>query len=241
MNTHMSRLLGVALALVLVAGVGAAPAVAHIANTKEYDTQITAIEPDGLPVSARVVSGDQMQFTNEGDKTLIICGYSPTECEPYAKIEPDGVYVNKNSQAYYANVDSSAYGEIPDHAGKGAPRWQRVQRDVPKFSYHDHRVHWMGTKPPGSVDTTDSARQKITDWTVTFEYDGVPGKVTGSLYYVGGQSWMGRHGEQLITAIAVVLMLGVFVMDALRRRRRRTQIAHDGDAVVEASETSEQA
>lgn len=224
--------------LVIVAAGSISPALAHIANTKEYTTVINGIEPDGLPVEARIVNGDQMQFTNQGDKTLVICGYSPVECEPYVKIEPKAVYVNKNSQAFFANRNANEYGAIPDDAGEGDPEWDKVQRDVPKHAYHDHRVHWMGTKPPGSVDTSDAARQKITDWTVTFEYDGTPGKVTGTVYYIGGQGGLARYGEQVITGGAVLLMLVVFGMDAVRRRRRRTELATTG-SVIEAPEAKD--
>lgn len=199
-------------------------AAAHGAASKDYDTKVLRIEPKGLPIEVRVVGGDRLRIENLGDEELTICGYR-SACEPYVKLGPDGVFENHNSQAYYANLDSKAFGEVPADAGKGAPKWVRVRREPAFFAYHDHRIHWMGgaTLPPG-IDSSDPAPQKVTDAKVSLTYGTTPVVVTARLYYVGGQSFLGRYGEYLLTGIAVLLMLGVFVRDARRRRRARADV-----------------
>ena len=97
-------------------------------------TTINKIEPAGLPIEVKVVNGDQLRVENLGDEELTICGYL-RECEPYAKLGPDGVFVNHNSQAYYANLDTEQYGDVPDDAGQGAPDWQRVRRQPAFYAY----------------------------------------------------------------------------------------------------------
>jgi hypothetical protein len=210
----------VACALVLPASVAA-----HGVASRDYDTKVLGIEPKGLPIEVSVVGGDRLRIENLGDEELTICGYL-SSCEPYVKLGPKGVFENRNSQAYYANLDAQAFGEVPADAGKGAPKWVRVRREPAFFTYHDHRIHWMGgsTLPPG-VDSSDSAPQKVTDAKVALMYGDTPVVVDARLYYVGGQSFVGRYAEYLLTALAVLLMVAVFVRDARRRRRARPSVA----------------
>jgi hypothetical protein len=193
---------------------------AHGGSTRNFRTEILSVTPSDLPVDVRVTSGDELRFENVGDGVLELCGYESTGCKPWARISPDGVFVDHNSEAYYINSDGSQQGAIPSDVGKGAPKFERVRKAPAFYTYHDHRVHWMGgASLPGSVDTSDPAKQKVFDGEVHFRYDGKPGVVKARLYYVGGQSWIGRYGEYLLVGGAVVFMLGFFVVDARRRRR----------------------
>ena len=194
---------------------------AHGVASSDYTTTINSITPKGLPIAAKVVGGDQLRIENLGDQELTICGYLRV-CEPYARLGPKGVDVNKNSQAYYANLDTVNFGTVPDDAGVGAPDWVRVRREPAFFSYHDHRIHWMGGKqlPPG-VDSSSSARQKVADGKIQLLYGSTPVTIETTLYYVGGATWIQRYGEYLLTGAAIVLMLLVFVLDARRRKAAR--------------------
>lgn len=211
----------VAVALLVLAPAGAS---GHGVASADYETKIRSIEPKGLPIEVKIVNGDQLRVENVGDEEVTICGYL-SECEPYARLGADGVFVNENSKAYYANLDTVQYGEVPDDAGEGAPDWQRVRREPAFFTYHDHRIHWMGGKnlPPG-IDPSDSSRQKVQDGKIQLRYGKTPVEITTTTYYVGGASWIERYGEYVLTGVAIVLMLLVFVRDARRRRAARPKV-----------------
>ncbi|MCW2955270.1 MAG: hypothetical protein JWO69_139 [Thermoleophilia bacterium] len=213
----------------LVAGVALlsimpASAIAHGGDDEAYNTVIVDIEPAGMPIDVRSVDGDQLRIENQGDAELVICGYV-SDCEPYVRISPEGVFENRNSKAYFANLDEFEYGDVPEGAGEGAAEWKRVRRAPPFYAYHDHRAHWMSSDslPPG-VDTSDPEPQKINDFTVDLTYDGTPVVVSGYLEYVGGRTWIQRYGEYLLLVGGVLAMLVVFLVDARRRRRRRVEL-----------------
>lgn len=216
----MIRSVVTTLALFAVLLVGATSAWAHGSASRDYRSTVLSVTPEGLPVDVRVVGGDQLRFENQGDKELVVCGYEKSTCEEWVRIGPDGVYVDRDAKSYYANVDRTAYGEVPDDAGKH-PNWQRVRARPPFYAYHDHRVHWMGLSLPPNVDPSDSTPQKVFDAEVAFRYGDTPGVVKTRLEYVGGAPWWRRHLEQLIVGLAVVGMLVVFGRDARRRRRLR--------------------
>jgi hypothetical protein len=202
---------------------GAFPALAaaHGGATKDFRTEILSVTPPDVPVDVRVTSGDELRFENVGDGTLELCGYETSGCVPWVRIGPKGVYVDHNSEAYYINSAGNEQGEVPDSAGKGAPKFTRVRRAPAFYTYHDHRVHWMGgTTLPAGVDKGDPTKQKVFDGEVHFRYDGKDGVVTARLYYVGGKTWIQKYGEYVLVAAGVLFMLGFFVVDARRRRRR---------------------
>lgn len=233
MSTQGRRGCAIALLVLVVALFAPALAAGHGAASEAYDARIDSIEPEGLPIDVRVVEGDQLRIENVGDEELVLCGYkgdAPGGCEQYVRLGPDGVFVDENTNSYYANLDEEQYGDVPDDVGAGGPDWKRVRREPIFYKYHDHRIHWMGsddTLPPG-VDDSDPAEQLVNDFTVDMRYGDTPVQVTGRLLYVGGQRWYERYGELLLTGLAVLVMLVVFVLDA-RRRRRAKRGPDDGD------------
>ncbi|MCW2950585.1 MAG: hypothetical protein JWN41_1598, partial [Thermoleophilia bacterium] len=108
----------VLVAIAFVCAAGATPASAHGVASKQYETVIRGIEPAGLPIEVEIVNGDQLRIENLGDRELVVCGYL-AKCEPYARLGPSGVFVNHNSQAFFANVDTTNFGDVPDDAGQG--------------------------------------------------------------------------------------------------------------------------
>lgn len=208
----------VATACVLVALLAAPVSTrAHGAAERQYRSVITDVEPDGLPIDVRM-KGDQLRVENVGDEELAVCGYTP-RCEPWLRIGPDGVFEDRNSGAWHANLEEDEFGDVPPGVGEGPPEWALVRREPAFHAYHDHRAHWMGRALPPNVDETDPDPQKVTDWTVEFRYGDRPGAVHGRLEYVGGRSWFERYGETVLTGGAVAAMIVVFILDARRRRR----------------------
>lgn len=195
----------------------------HAEAQEQYRTRVLEVAPEGVPVEVSV-DGDEIRFENHGEKDLVICGYESEQCEAWVRIGPDGVFEDRNSRAFYANAEDDAFGKIPDAAGEGEPKFVRVRREPAFYAYHDHRVHWMGgdTLPPG-VDVDDPDPQHVFDGRVEFRYGDSDGFVRTRLEYVGGQTWLQRYGEYTLMVAAIIVMLGVFTLDARRRRRSRSE------------------
>jgi hypothetical protein len=197
-----------------------AAAFGHGAEDDKYRTTILSIEPEGLPIDVRMTKGDEIRFENQGDEDLMLCGYDSEDCEQWVRIGPDGVFVDKNSKAYFSNAEEDQLGDVPEDAGQGAPEFERVREAPAFYAYHDHRVHWMGRALPPGVDESNPDDQKVMDGEVEFRYGDTPGSVKVRVDYVGGQTWVQRYGEQLIVAGGILVMVAVFLVDAIRRRRR---------------------
>lgn len=204
-----------------------ASAIAHGSEDASYRSTITAIEPAGLPIDVTMTSGDEIRFENEGDDELVLCGYEADSCEEWVRLGPEGVFVDENSKAFFSNAEDDNLGEIPEDAGTGEPDFQRVREAPAFYSYHDHRVHWMGRAVPPGVDESDSSVQKVMDGEVEFRYGDTPGVVKVRVDYVGGASWIERSGEQLLVGAGILVMVIVFAVDAIRRRRRTRTAAED--------------
>ncbi len=234
----MKRPIAVLLASLSIAIAAAAPpAFGHGAASKDYKTTIVSVKPDGLPVDVRIVGGDQVRFENQGDKDLVICGYDREGCEPWVRITPDGVYVDKNSKSWYQNSAAVDYGDVPADAGT-KPDWQRVRKGPPFYAYHDHRVHWMGTSTPPNVDTSDPSPQKVFDADIKFRYGDTDGVVTTRLDYVGGANFFKRNLEQLIVWTGVLVMLLVFALDFRKRRKlKAAEAPTPAPATLEGNES----
>jgi hypothetical protein len=214
----------------------AAIAGAHGSEDANFRSRIVGVEPEGLPIDVRIVRGDQLRFENAGDERLVLCGYAADRCEEWVRIGPDGVYVDEDSETFWANAEGDQYGAVPEDAGT-KPNWVLERRRPPFYAYHDHRVHWMGAQLPPGVDEGDPSAQRVLDGEVTFRYGDTDGVVRTQLDYVGGTTWVKRNGEQLVVAAGVAGMLLLFAFDARRRRRSRVDVprapqpgsaAHDG-------------
>lgn len=200
--------------------VAAPVAVAHGGTEEEFHATVLSIEPRGLPVEVTVDGGDQVRFENAGDEELVLCGYEDDDgCEEWVRISPGGVEVDRNARSYFANQDEEDYGAIPEDAGT-APDWERVRRAPPFYAYHDHRVHWMGLSLPPNIDEGDPDPQRVFESELAFRYGDTDGTVRTRLDYVGGRTWVERHGEQAIVGGGVAVMLVAFLLDARRRRAR---------------------
>jgi hypothetical protein len=84
------------------------------------------------------------------------------------------VLENQNSPTKYTNNDRYGGGEIPSTATVDAdPDWQPIASDA-RWSWHDHRAHWMQeTRPFGQ-----SAGDQILEAVIPLEVDGAEVDVT---------------------------------------------------------------
>lgn len=228
-----TQILAWSLGALLAVAPGAA---AHGGSGDQYRASILSIEPSGLPVDVQVVDDDRVRFEHAGDEELILCGYEDGGCEEWVRISDEGVFVDRNARSYFANLDDERYGAIPDDAGTG-PDWKLVRERPAAYTYHDHRLHWMGRSLPPNVDESDPHPQEVFESEIAFRYGDTDGVVRTRLEYVGGRTWTQRYGEQAIIGGGVAAMLLAFLVDARRRRARTAEPA--GGAATPVADADE--
>jgi hypothetical protein len=189
---------------------GAPPAAADPPRPTDYRSTVSDVEPDAEGVEARVVGGDAfLELTVAEGHDVVVTGYGD---EPYLHFLPDGtVERNRRSEATYLNDDRQGAVDLPARADNEAePEWERVA-DGGTYSWHDHRIHWMGGGTPPGVEPG----QVVQEWTVGLTVDGTPTEVHGELVLAEGISplpW-------------VVLAAATAVLVAVVGRRRPAPVA----------------
>ena len=204
-----------ALAALAVVVLHAAPAAADPPRPTDYRSTVTSVTPDTGGIQAEIVGGDAfLQLTVDGHE-VVVEGYGD---EPYLRFRKDGtVERNRRSTATYLNQSRNAKVDLPPQADNdAAPRWEKVA-DGGSYSWHDHRVHWMGNgKPPGV-----QAGDVVQAWTVRLSVDGAPGSIKGNLVLEAGVSplpwivlglvaagaavWLGRKRPAEVAPWAVLI------------------------------------
>jgi deferrochelatase/peroxidase EfeB len=167
----------------------AAPAMAHEvggAGATNFQTTLSALTPSVAGLTLRVIeNGSRLELRNDSGTEVIVAGYGG---EPYARVGPDGVYVNDNSPATYLNADRFSTATVPFSAdGKGPLVWRQVATE-PLWRWHDHRVHWMLKTLPPSVAADPGAPHRISAWTVVLQYGDQRLTAAGTLDWVPGPS-----------------------------------------------------
>jgi hypothetical protein len=194
----------------------APPALAHEGNPN-YSSEVRSIEPsvDGLDAEI-LASDDRIELRNNSDRVVVVEGYRN---EPYLRFLPDGtVQENRRSPAAYLNEDRFAQVDVPASARPSAPPlWQRVARNG-RYEWHDHRIHWMSQTPPKPVREDESKRAKIFDWTLPMAVAGRPGRIDGTLTWLGKDS--GGFPVAAAVSLAAVALAGAALVVFVRRRRR---------------------
>ncbi len=208
----MSRT-SVAVAFVaVIAAIAPADGYAHQGNA-DYRSELDGVTPPVEGLEAEVVNyDDALELRNETGETVIVEGYAG---EPYIRIDGDGqVFLNTRSPAYYLNDDRYGEAEVPASADPDAkPEWEAVD-GTGRYSWHDHRIHYMSTGTPSQVADED-ARTKIFDYRVPIEVGDRGAEITGTLYWAGGSG-----GLPLAPFIALgVLALLAAAVVVVRRRR----------------------
>lgn len=192
--------------------IAVAPASAHQGDPN-YLSEITSISPDTPGLSAEIVNYDSdIVLENDSDSLVEFEGY---EGEPYLRFRPDGIVeANTRSPAYYLNNDRYGTSEVPASADPEAkPQWEEVSDDG-RYSWHDHRSHYMSRSLPPQV-SDESVRTKVFDYSLPIEIDGEPGSIDGTLFWVGEPT----PSKLPFILIAVALVLLVPATIVIRRRR----------------------
>lgn len=195
------------LALSVVLAV-APSATAHKTNTQgDYVSSIDEIAGGEFPMTVTVKQGDDRLYVrNKGEGTLIIYGYKD---DPYVRIDERGVFVNKNSEAYYSNQDRFSAIGPPKNLQTEYANWKLVHKRPLSYEFHDHRIHWMLESPPKQINTRSDKDQLVFDWEVPFKYEDTKGNIKGKLYYVGGKPFpyalLAAGGGALLVLLIIVV------------------------------------
>src|SRR5215467_12123977 len=151
-----------------------------------FRTTIGPLSPAVPGLTLRVIeNGSRLELRNDTSTDVVILGYSG---EPYARVGPDGAYVNDNSPATYLNADRFSLTLVPASASATKPpAWDKVGSQ-PVFRWHDHRTHWMLTALPPNVAADPGAYFHVSSWSVGFTYGTQTLTASGSLDWVPGPS-----------------------------------------------------
>ncbi len=193
-----------ACALALAALPSAAAAHGDAGAGTDYRSTVTAA-PAG--VDADVLGGDdRLRIARRGAAEVLVLGY---QGEPFLRLDGDGVWRNEASlAARLADERAPAVAGTSATAPAGAPDWRLVDAGGSAATYHDHRMHWMGSTAPAAVRAAPGRERRLDDWQIDVVVDGAPGTVAGTLDYVPPPSaplWWGL----VAAALALGAVLGL--------------------------------
>ena len=161
---------------VLLGGFLANPgvALADAPGPTDYRSEITQVSTvDGSPTPSGFnisIEGHDsfLLLVVEPGVTAEVPGY---EGEPYLKFDADGsVFENRLSFSTIYNRDRYGSVERPDYIDHLAePEWILVDDDG-SYAWHDHRIHYMNTRPPIGAEPGDV----IIEMAVPIRVNGVP-------------------------------------------------------------------
>jgi LPXTG-motif cell wall-anchored protein len=187
-----------------------------------YRSEITSIRPsgqaEGLVLAVRNFD-DHLELVNGTGEVVLVEGY---DGEPYIRFSPSGlVEVNRRSPAFYLNEDRLGEVTVPDTAdSKAAPEWKQVATEG-RYTWHDHRSHWMGTDAPPQVED-ESEPTKVFDYVVPMTVAGVPVDAAGTL------TWVGTDGSVPVAPFAALAFIALAGGAGLVLRRRREHTPSGG-------------
>jgi hypothetical protein len=204
------------IALVAVAALVVVPvaALAHGGNPN-FRSVFNGLSTPLPGVEVQVIGYDSLyELRSTAKQPVTIYGY---DGEPYSRILPDGtVQQNTNSSAVYLNNDEFGTAPVPAHAHKGAPVvWKTVDKTA-SITWHDHRMHYIGTgKPPKVTDT--HKKTKIFDYKIPIAEGATRSDITGTLFWVGPAGGGFPVGAGI--AFAIILLGSAVLVVTVRRRR----------------------
>ena len=155
-------------------------------------------------IAARMVGGDdRLMITRTTPATVIVLGYNG---EPYLRLDLRGVWQNERSPAVALNdVRIPPTTDVGIDTPKGEPRWVQTGSGN-EVVFHDHRSHWMSSKPPAVVRADPSQPRTLYDWSIPVTVAGQSQTITGDV------AWLGAPRAWLWWLITVVAAIGALVI-----------------------------
>jgi hypothetical protein len=210
----LTLLLGVLALLVTTPGVASA----HVLKgqyANNYATTVTSVAPN-VPqlVASATADGASVSITYTGTETVTIFGYFH---EPYLRITTAGVDENTNSPSVDLNQTQNISNLGDGSDINKTPQWKHIS-DVKVATWHDHRVHWMGSDPPPVAQKDPGHSHLIDSWKLDLTVGATPVVVNGTLTWL---PWTPASKLPLIIAIAVTVAVLAAIVVLVRRRRQR--------------------
>ena len=155
-----------------------AVALADPARPGNTESIVETVEPANPAVDVDIIGGDAfVRVRLQRGHTLDMRGYYD---EPFLRIDADGT-VSVNERAETFRISTTRYGaggSLGDDAPEQAePDWV-VSSTNGTHLWHDHRVHWMGTGTPNTIDDSGLVQR----WVIPMTIDGVATVVSGRLH-----------------------------------------------------------
>lgn len=207
------------LSVLLLVFLPATAAHADPAGPTNYRSTLTTVpDVDGIEVS--IYGGDAflvLEVRPGAGHEVIVHGYAYDDevVDAYLRFSSDGtVEANRRSPARWMNQDRYAAVELPDSVDPAAPPdWEVVATDG-RFAWHDHRIHWMSSALPPTVDPGGGVQvvPALADWRIPIEVDGIAFELTGTL------TWEPSPSPLPWAALALVLTAAVFALAARMAR-----------------------
>ncbi len=204
-----SRRFATALAGFLALGVAnPAIAAADAPGPTDYQSEIIDVSPASPGLELNMIGGDSfLQLNVDPGIDVIVIGYRG---EDYLWFTADGtVYENERSPSVYLNEER--FGDsIPVDANAdpdAEPVWREVASNG-RFSWHDHRTHWMNRARPPGAEPGDVILEAV----VPLIVDGEEVSVTVQSVWVDAPSPAGL----IAGAVAASALLAVLVVRAGR-------------------------
>lgn len=148
-------------------------ALADPAGPTDYLSEVRDIEPATPSIQVDVLGGDSfVQLRAEPGTEVFVVGY---QSEDYLWFQADGtVLENQNAPSTYTNDDRFGGAVRPPNATVDAePEWEEVATGG-RYSWHDHRAHWMQTIRPAGKQVGD----QIVEGVIPLVVDGTEVDVT---------------------------------------------------------------
>ena len=162
---------------------------------------------------------NQYELINKTGKPVTVLGY---QGEPYALILPNGnVELNQRSPATYLNEDRFGTTPVPASANPKAPPVWKIQDKTGRFSWHDHRMHFMSKGVPNQVKDKH-AKTKVFDYHIPMLVGGKRVVLNGTLFWRGTPKGFPVAAAVSLVAVAALALAGIALV---RRRRREPQPA----------------
>lgn len=197
-TVRMAAMIGLLMAICVAT---APAALADAAGPTDYNTVIVSIVPATPTVHIEMIGGDSFISLEQLEPVeVLVVGY---QGEPYLRFDPDRtVYENRRSPSAWLNQQRYGDTEPPAFASATAPPdWQRVASDG-RYTWHDHRTHWMNPKRPPGAEAGD----QVLEATVPLRIDGQTVTVTVASYLLADPSpWPMVIGAVIGSAASVAV------------------------------------
>ena len=132
--------------------------------------------------------GRRVELVNDSSPEVLVLGY---QGEPYLRVGPSGVWVNRRSPASYLNQavpQGSPTTTLPPHADpRAAPEWHRLS-GTHRARWRDRRTRWGSATPP-SVKASPGRVQPVGRFVLEMRQGAVPTVVSGSITWVPPPLW----------------------------------------------------